>query len=94
MMVFEKKCKSCGNWNEGHKLVCEDCHKPLRKMRLRDRLVRMHRDDPFELNWFKTEVSDTPVILLSKYIARVVSYTLLGIATFFIILIIIAAGIY
>lgn len=93
-MLFEKKCKECGTWCKGHKLVCEECHKPLRKMRLRDRLVRMHRNDPFELNWFEISPNDTPVLVFSKHIARTISYALLGIAAFFTLLIVIATGIY
>jgi Zn-dependent alcohol dehydrogenase len=93
-MLFEKKCRKCGNWCEGRKLECNECHNPLRAMRLRDRLIRMRRDDPFEINWFEVSPTDAPVMVFSKYIARIVSYFLLGIAVFFTILIVIATGIY
>lgn len=93
-MLFEKKCKECGYWCKGHKLICDDCHKPLRKMLLRDRLVRMHRNDPFELNWFEISPNDTQVLVFSKHIARTISYALLGIAAFFTLLIVIGTGIY
>ena len=93
-MLFEKKCRECSTWSQGHKLVCNDCHKPLRKMRLRDRLVRMHRNDPFELNWFEISPTDAPVLIFSKNIARTVSYALLGVAAFMTLLIVIATGIY
>jgi len=93
-MLFEKKCKECGKWCQGHKLVCNDCHKPLRKMRLRDRLIRMHRNDPFELNWFEVTPTDAPILVYSKNIARTVSYSLLALTAFMAILIVIATGIY
>ena len=93
-MLFEKKCKECGCWSQGHKLVCNACHKPLRKMRLRDRLVRMHRNDPFELNWFQVHPGDSPLLTYSKHFARTVSYALLGFAAFLTLLIVIATGIY
>ena len=93
-MFFEKKCKECGCWCQGHKLVCENCHKPLRKMRLRDRLKRMHRNDPFELNWFETSPTDAPILVFSKHVAKVVSYALLGVAALITLLIILATGIY
>jgi len=93
-MLFEKKCKKCGSWCEGHKLVCNDCHKPLRKMRLRDRLIRLHRNDPFDLNWFEVSPTDTPVLAYSKHIARTISYALQGVAAIFTELIVIATGIY
>ncbi|MDG1848958.1 MAG: hypothetical protein P8I82_00500 [Flavobacteriales bacterium] len=63
-------------------------------MRLRDRLKRMHRNDPFELNWFKISPTDTPVLVFSKHIARVISYVLLGTAALITLLIVIASGIY
>ena len=63
-------------------------------MRLRDRLKRMHRNDPFELNWFETSPTDAPILVFSKHVAKVVSYALLGVAALITLLIILATGIY
>jgi hypothetical protein len=54
----------------------------------------MHRNDPFELNWFEISPTDTPVLVFSKHIARTVFYALLGVVAIFTLLIVIATGIY
>jgi Zn-dependent alcohol dehydrogenase len=94
IMVFEKKCKHCEQWSWGKKLVCESCSKPLDKVRLRDYLKRSHRPDPFVLNLFEVHAGDGHNMIISKNIARVVSYLFLGVAAFITLLIVIATGIY
>jgi len=54
----------------------------------------MHRNDPFELNWFEINPTDTPVLVFSKHIAKIISYALLGVAALITLLIVIATGIY